>query len=77
MSDKMDEVRRRYSHEINEVANKLRDLENGRIKEITDVNMDGYLATNIISLRKDLNDLFAKVVNGSDSVTDEFDKWFK
>ncbi|EOR24975.1 hypothetical protein A499_06485 [Niallia nealsonii AAU1] len=77
MSDKMDEVRRRYSHEINEVANKLRDLENGRIKEITDVNMDGYLSTNIISLRKDLNDLFAKVVNGSDSVTDEFDKWFK
>lgn len=77
MSDIIEEVKRRFSHEINEIENKLRELENGRIKEITGANMDGYLATNIIYLRKKLNELFFKIVNNSDSVTDEFNKYFK
>ena len=77
MPDKMDDAKIRYSYEINNVRNRLRLLEEGRIKELTGANMDGYLATNVNKLREELNDLFSKVINGSDSINDELGDFFK
>lgn len=74
---KMDKIKQRYSHEINEIQHRLNLLEQGKIKELTHANMDGYLATNIINLRKKLNKLMYKVVNDSKSVSDEFNEFFK
>jgi hypothetical protein len=76
-SSKTKEIKNRYSHEISEIENILRDLENGRVKDITGANYDGYLANQVKKLRRKLNELFHKVVNESDSVLDEFNKFFK
>lgn len=45
-------IKKRYSHEIQDIDNKLRQLESERIYEKSGARMDGYLATNIIELRK-------------------------
>lgn len=60
-----------YSHEINDIKNKLNQLERGRIYELSRVPMDGYLATNIEQLRDMLNDLLNKIQNGSDGTDTE------
>lgn len=77
MTKKNDEIKERYNHEINDIRYRLRLLEEGRIKELTGANMDGYLATNIINLRKKLSDLLSKVINDSDSVDDTLNDLFK
>ena len=77
MEDKAKEVRQKYSHEFNDIRHRLKLLEDGRIKELTGANMDGYLATNIINLRKELTELFSKIVNESDSINDELRDLFK
>lgn len=60
-----------YGHEINDIKNKLNQLERGRIYELSRVPMDGYLATNIEQLRNMLNDLLNKIQNGSDGTDAE------
>lgn len=60
-----------YRHEINDIKNKLNQLERGRIYELSRVPMDGYLATNIEQLRNMLNDLLNKIQNGSDGTDAE------
>ncbi len=77
MSDIYDEIKSKYSYEINSIRHRLRLLEEGRIKEFTGANMDGYLATNIVNLRKELNELLHKIINESDSHNDELIKLFK
>lgn len=64
-------ITRQYSHEIQEISNKLRDLENGRIYELSGAQMDGYLATNAQSLRKMLNELINKIDKQEPSINDE------
>lgn len=61
----------KYRHEINDIKNKLNQLERGRIYELSRVPMDGYLATNIEQLRNMLNDLLNKIQNGSDGTDAE------
>lgn len=41
-----------YSHELNDIGNKLDQLERGRIYELSGAQMDGYLSTNVSQLRK-------------------------
>ena len=77
MSKNMKKVKEKYSYEINEINYRLRNLEEGRVLDLYGTNMDGYLNTNIIKLRKELNELFSKVVNGTDSVNDELNDLFK
>lgn len=60
-----------YSHEINDIKNKLNQLERGRVYELSRAQMDGYLATNIEQLRNMLNDLLNKIQNGSDGTDTE------
>jgi hypothetical protein len=77
MSENSLGIARRYSHEIQDIANKLRDLENGRIYELTNAQMDGYLATNINQLRKMIRELLSKIDNQEESVNDLFEIFFK
>lgn len=79
MSEKKVDITKKYSHEIQDIANKLRDLEQGRIYELSRAKMDGYLATNIIQLRKIISDLISKIEYEEDSINDKlsaiFDKY--
>ncbi|WP_242260729.1 MULTISPECIES: hypothetical protein [unclassified Bacillus cereus group] len=74
---KLIDVRHAYSTEVLEINNKLKQLENGRILEISRANMDGSLAHNIQSLREMLNDLFNKIEYGKDSIGDEIATLFE
>ncbi|MEI4526821.1 hypothetical protein [Priestia megaterium] len=70
-------IRERYSREIQDIGNKLRALENGRIYELTNAQMDGYLATNIGQLRDMFQDLIVKIDKQAPSINDKFDDLFK
>ncbi|WP_339783482.1 hypothetical protein NSQ38_18995 [Paenibacillus sp. FSL R7-0313] len=64
-------ITEKYSREIQEIGNKLRDLENGRIYEKTGAQMDGYLTTNIQQLRKMFTDLISKIDNQDPSMNEK------
>lgn len=68
------QISKKYSHELNEIGNKLRQLENGRIYELSNATMDGYLATNIGQLRSMIEDLLSKIQNGKDGTSEELAK---
>ena len=72
--EKVIDVKKRYGHEINEIKNKLNQLENGRVYEISGYQGDGYLATNISQLKKMLNELINKLEYNKESVIDEIFK---
>lgn len=63
-------ISERYSCELNDIANKLRQMENGRVYELSRAQSDGYLATNVGQLRDKINELLNKIQNGTES-TDE------
>ena len=71
MADKKIDVRNKYSHEIQDISNKLTQLEQGRIYENTGARMDGSLATNIEQLKKMLSKLIFKIEYDKDSIDDE------
>ena len=60
-----------YSHELGEMHNKLNQLERGRIYELSGAQMDGYLATNISQLRKEIIELLNKIQNGQEGTATE------
>lgn len=60
-----------YSHELNDIRNKLDQMERGRIYELSGAQMDGYLATNVTQLRKMINDLLNKIQNGREGTATE------
>lgn len=72
MSENKVGIKERYSIEIQEIANKLNHLENGRIYEITYKKADARLAKNINQLRKMLNELLHKIDYQKDSISEEF-----
>ena len=76
VSEKVVDVKDRYSREIEEIRYILQNLENGRYYENSGAKMDGYLSTNIIKLKKYLNDLINKVEYNLDSDEDEIVKAF-
>lgn len=63
-----------YSHELNEISNKLNQMERGRIYELSRAQMDGYLATNVAQLRKMIAELLHKIQNGEDGTAEELDE---
>ncbi|AEN89691.1 MULTISPECIES: hypothetical protein [Priestia] len=75
MSEKLG-ITKIYSQEILEIGNKLKDLENRRVYELSGAQMDGYLSTNVIKLRKMIKDLIIKIDNQDPSATDELDELF-
>lgn len=64
-------IAKEYSHELNDINNKLIQLERGRIYELSRAQMDGYLATNIQQLRKMISELLNKIQNGEDGIDTE------
>lgn len=76
MSEKIVDVTGKYRVEIQNIANKLKDLENGRVYDLTKVQGDGYLSTNISQLKIMLNELIHKIEYGKDSSEDEMAKVF-
>ncbi|WP_350303545.1 hypothetical protein [Bacillus pumilus] len=64
-------ISKRYSRELSEIKNKLDDLKNERIYELTKTRNDGYLRTNIEQLEKLLEKLFFKIDNGGPSIDEE------
>lgn len=70
-------ITEKYSREIQDIVNKLNELENGRIYENTQAKMDGSLATNIQQLRKMISELLSKIDNQLPSVNDELAQLFE
>jgi hypothetical protein len=64
-------IAKKYSREIGEIAYKLHQLEIGNIYEKTGSRMDGYLATNIQQIRKQLVELLSKIENDTPSINNE------
>lgn len=73
---KVIDIKNKYSMELQEIKNKLHDLEVGRIYELTRVQQDGYLAKNISDLRQMLNKLINKIEFEKDSTSDDLGKIF-
>lgn len=65
------EIRKKYSHELNEINYILQNLEIDRYYENTKARGDGYLATNIQNLRKQFYELLDKIECDEDSTNDE------
>lgn len=77
MDNKLEyDIKDKYSYEINEIGNKLSQLEAGRIYENGGSKMEGSLATNIKQLRKMIAKLLVKIQNGEDGTDDEIAKLF-
>ncbi|SMC19369.1 hypothetical protein SAMN02745134_00814 [Clostridium acidisoli DSM 12555] len=65
--DKIIDIEKRYSKELEDIRYILQNLENGRYYENTNVRMDGYLSTNITKLKEELNDLLNKIEYNKES----------
>lgn len=65
------EIKVKYGNELCAIQNKLQQLESGRIYELTEVKMDGYLSTNIQQLREMICDLLNKIQEGEDGISAE------
>lgn len=71
------EISKRYSHELLELENKLVQLENNRVYELSDAKMDGYLATNVSQLRKMFAELLEKIQNDEEGFSERIGKIVK
>ena len=72
MSNRLEyDIKEKYGYELNEISNKLNQLEAGRVYENGGSKMDGSLATNIKQLRKMIGELLLKIQNGKDGTDDE------
>lgn len=75
--DKKVDVIKKYEHEILNIKNKLNQLEDGKVYEITNAKMDGYLAKNIEQLRDMLTDLLYKIEYGEESFGEELKREYR
>lgn len=69
-------IEEKYSMEISEINRMLENIKNGRFKENTKANSDGYLATNVENLKNEIFGLLKKIENNSDSKQDKILKSF-
>ena len=71
-------IKEKYSIELNNIAERLSNMEKGRIYG-SNGNLekgDGALQYNCDKLRKDISSLLSKIQNGSDSIEDKLDDIF-
>ena len=68
------EISKSYSHELNKIRNKLKQLEDGRVYELSGAKMDGFLSTNIAQLRGMIAELLNKIQNGEDGTAEDLAK---
>lgn len=67
----------KYENELQDIRYILQNLKNGRIKEISGADSDGYLETNATKLEKQIFELLIKIDRGSDSIKDDLSKIFE
>ncbi|MFS0751745.1 hypothetical protein [Oceanobacillus sp. 1P07AA] len=65
-----------YSFELADIRNRLTQMENGRISEITHAGYDGSLATNVVKLREDFEKLISDIKYGRTTSHDQLDDLF-
>jgi hypothetical protein len=70
-------ITKKYNHEIMDIQYKLRQLENGKIYELTRAKMDGCLSTNVDQLRNMIEELINKIEYDEDSIEEEIAKAYK
>ncbi len=71
------DVKKRFSHEINDINNKFIELKNKRVYEISGVKSDGFLQTNIEQLEKMVFQLLNNIENDMPSFTDKLGMTFE
>ncbi|MGN1304227.1 MAG: hypothetical protein ACI4YB_04235 [Oscillospiraceae bacterium] len=64
-------IKDEYSAELNNISNRLAQLKNGRVYELSNAKMDGFLYTNIEKLEKDIYDLLFKIQTGKEGFCHE------
>ena len=67
----------KYSIEISKIKEILNNLENNRVYDITGVQSDGYLTTNIDKLKNELIELLSKIQTNAPSTEEKMDSYFK
>lgn len=79
MRNRLDyDIKGKYCYELNEIAEKLQQMEDGRLYGYPNgSNMDGSLQLNIKQLRKMIAELFLKLQKGKDGTEEEMAKMFK
>lgn len=73
---KIIDVKSKYSQELEDIDYTLRNLENNRYYEKSGAKMDGYLATNIQNVRKNIADLINKIEYDKESIDDKISEAF-
>ncbi|KLK98110.1 hypothetical protein XJ18_17970 [Bacillus pumilus] len=61
----------RYSREISKITNKLKELKNDKIYELTNNRSDGSLYTNAMQIEEYLNDLLIKIETDAPSINEQ------
>ena len=57
------EIEERYTSELADIASRLDKLRNGRVYELSNVQSDGFIATNVDKLKDQVNKLLGKIQN--------------
>lgn len=66
----------KYSFEIDDIKNIIKDLKAGRVYEITGARFDGSLNTNAQKLENAIADLLNKIENDKESINDKLNDLF-
>ena len=56
-------IEERYTSELADIASRLDKLRNGRVYELSNVQSDGFIATNVDKLKDQVNKLLGKIQN--------------
>lgn len=76
MEKKIDVIKK-YNYELINIKNKLNQLEKGRVYELTNAKMDGYLDRNIKELKEMIADLLYKIEYGEESTSEEVKREYR
>lgn len=61
----------KYSHEVQNIKNELKKLEEGKIAELTQDSTDGSIAMHAMMIRILMSDLLFKIQTSKDSIKDK------
>lgn len=67
----------KYNHELLHIKNKLNQLESGRVYDISNIKMDGYLSRHIKELREMIADLLYKIEYDEESISEEIKREYR
>ena len=56
-------IEERYTSELADISSRLDKLRNGRVYELSNVQSDGFIATNVDKLKDQVNKLLGKIQN--------------